>query len=114
MWPRPAFATIPELPAPDPADYTEFKTLAAELLPADESALDQAALDLAALDDARFWAHYDMSVLGLEQASGAEELAAMIAEVDADTLIDEIAAASSQDAALGSVGLDVGSIWPEL
>jgi len=113
MWARPEFAPLPEPAAPDPADYTEFQALAGELLPPSESALDQAGLDLAALSAAAHDGEAGMDALGLDLAAGATELEAMAAEADADTLLDEIAKAGEQDAALGNVGQNLEGIWPE-
>lgn len=98
--PRPAWDPLPIPAAPDPADYTEFQSLAADLLPADEAALDQAGSNLAEVSAATDNGEQAMDLLGLDLAAGADELNAMIAEADGDTLTDELAAASAQDAAL--------------
>jgi len=97
---RPAFDPLPEPAAPDPADYTEFQALAADTLPADESALDQAGLDLADVSAATHNGERAMDTLGLDLADGADELNAMIDEAEADTLDDELARAAQQDAVL--------------
>jgi len=112
MWRRPAFDPLPEPAAPNPADYTEMQTLAAELLPAD-AALDQAGLDLADVSAATYVGETAMNSLGLDLAVGAEELAAMEAEAAPDTLLDEVARAGEQDAALENAGLNVAETWPE-
>lgn len=113
MVPRPIFDPIPEPAAPEPAGYTEMQTLAADLLPADESALDQAGLDLTAISAAANDGESGMNALGLDLAAGSEEMVAMQAEAEADTLIDELSAAGEQDAALGTAGLGVMNVWPE-
>lgn len=110
--PRPDFDPLPVPPAPDPADYTEFKTLAGELLPPSEAALDQAGSDLAEVSAATTIGEQAMDLLGLDLAAGAEELKAMIAEADVDTLTDALAAAAAQDleleAAAAAAALDFG------
>lgn len=113
MWPRPVFDPLPEPAAPDPADYTEFQTLAGELPPPSESALDQAGLDLADVLAATMAGETTMDVLGLDLAGGALELEAMAVEADGDLLIDELARAGEQDAALGTAGLGVDQSWPD-
>lgn len=112
MWPRPSFDPLPVPAAPDPADYTEMQTLAADLLPADDAALDLAGLDLADVAAATTGGALAMDALGLDLAAGAEELAAMQAEAAPDTLLDELVKAAEQDAAIGTAGLGVDASWP--
>jgi hypothetical protein len=112
VWPRPSFDPLPEPAAPTPADYTAMQTLAAELLPADESAIDQAGLDLLALSAATDNGEAGMASLGLDVAAGAVELDAMVAEAELDTLVNEVSTAVQQDAALGTAGQGVDQSWP--
>ena len=114
MWARPDFDLLPVPAAPTPADYTEFQSLAADLLPADDAALDQAGLDLADVAAATIDGARAMDALGLDLAAGAEELAAMQAEAERDSLVDELTRAAEQDAALENAGQDVVESWPEV
>ena len=113
IYSRPPFDLLPEPAAPTPADYTEFQALAADLLPADDTALDQAGLDLAALWGASTDAEGAMDALGLDLAAGAAELAEMQVEAASDTLITETAAAIAQDAAVVNAGQGVDESFPE-
>ena len=112
MWARPSFDPLPEPAAPNPADYTAMQSLAAELLPADDTAIDQAGLDLLSLSAATDNGEAGMNSLGLDLAAGAVELDAMIAEAEPDTLVNEVASAGEQDAALGTAGQGVDQAWP--
>jgi hypothetical protein len=112
VWARPSFEPLPEPAAPNSADYTAMQTLAAELLPADDTAMDQAGLDLLVISAATDNGESGMASLGLDLAAGATELDAMIAEAELDTLVNEVATAVQQDTALGTAGLGVDQSWP--
>lgn len=111
--PRPVWDPLPELPGPDPATATQFQQLAAEELGGIEPGLDQAGAGLAEVGSALTDAEHAADQLGLDLAEGAEVLAGMTAEAEADTLETELTQAAEQDAALESAASDTAGALPE-
>jgi len=87
--------------------------MAGEDLGGIESVTDQAGLELAGLAEQRTAAESAVDLLGLDLALGAEELAAMQREAEADTLASELQAASEQDAAIAAAAGDAALTLPE-
>jgi hypothetical protein len=101
------FAPLDLPPAPPATAGTEFQDIANSTL-FDPDAID-AGLTAAELEA---WNQVvagfaDLDGLGQDIADAVAELNVLQAEADADTLLDEIAAAAEQDAGLASLGQDV-------
>jgi len=109
---RHTLGLLPVLALPDPADYTEFQTLAAAILPAVEAALDQAEADLADLAAAAYAGAGAMDALGLDLAAAADELASLVAETEAGdpgpAASDANAWQTGFESAVDEVGANVG------
>jgi len=110
LFTRPEWAPIPEPPAPDPADYTECQSLAAAILPADDTALDQAGLDLADASAAINDGEAGLESLGLDLAAGIGELDAIAGEAAADDLAAEIEAGNAAAATLEDAANDIPTV----
>lgn len=107
LTPRPDLSSIDVPSGPDPDAATEFQVLTAESLGEVESSLDFAGVDLASVSDVLNLAEADSDLLALDIVSGAAELAGMVAEAEADTIIDELARAMAQDMVLENWEQDI-------
>lgn len=108
LTPRPDWEPLPDPPGLDLAQEHEFEALATEDMAGIEDAADQAGLDLAGVESSRLDAEAATLQLGLDWASGAEEIAAQKAAADADTLVTELGAAADQDANLDALTVEFG------
>lgn len=110
MTPRPMWTAL-DLPAPpDPQRANDAALLAGEMMPALEAAHDGAGSSLVEAGGAVGDGLTVATDLGRIMADGAAILETMRAEAEADTLIDAVARALQQDAALASVDSNIGDI----
>ncbi len=99
---RPRFEPL-ELPEDtNPVPPQEFESLAAETFAGFDEAVDAAASQLADLADTAASGEAAADSLGLDLAAGAEQLAALRDEAEAEDLQPDLAAAAAADQALGS------------